>query len=278
MILTRYSAASWRRQRRTALVVLLTVGGMACRATPTDLDRNADLTVLFIGNSLTASNDLPSMTRAVAAAGGRSLSYATRLAPNVSLEDHANAGATALIAGISADVVVLQQGPSSLPASQEHLRHWAEHLAGPIRAAGGTPALLMVWPDGNRLFAFDDVYASYRGAAQAVGGIFIPAGDVWRAVWRRDPDAALYGPDNFHPSRLGSLVAALTIYAVLFDADVRLLPRSIAPDVPSPQLERILDAVHEAVVTTRGTSAGTPARQPRSSERSAVDTRRWHHG
>lgn len=239
--------------------LLLTCGSLACipeltspgPGEPPELDPSADLTVLFIGNSLTESNDLPSMVRAVAAAGGRTISYAVSVASNVSLEDHWYAGAANLITTLAADVVVLQQGPSSLPESQQHLRQWAMQLAGPITAAGGTPALFMVWPDASRLFAFDAVYASYRGAAEAVGGMFIPAGDAWRAVWRRDPDAALYSGDDFHPSRLGSLVAALTIYAVLFDADVRTLPNSIASDVPAEQFEMILAAVHEAVVDSR---------------------------
>lgn len=246
-------------RRPAVLAALIACGGAACLPDvtgvgtdgPSELDPTADLTVLYIGNSLTASNDLPGLTRAVAAAAGRTISHAVRTAPDVSLEDHWNAGAANLIGSLGADVVVLQQGPSSLPASQQHLRQWAAQLAEPIRAAGGTPALLMVWPDVTRQFAFDDVSASYRGAAEAVDGIFIPAGDAWRAVWRRDPGAALYGSDGFHPSRLGSLVAALTTYAALFDADVRALPHSLAPDVPAEQFTMILEAVNEAMMASR---------------------------
>jgi hypothetical protein len=228
----------------------------ACSPDPTGpgkLDPTADLTVLFVGNSLTASNDLPALTRAVAAAAGRTLSYAVRVGPG-SLEDHWYGGVVDVIADLGADVVVLQQGPSSLPESQEHLRHWAGQLAGPIRAAGGKPALFMVWPDDTRLFAFDDVHASYLAAAEAVDGLFIPAGEAWRAVWRRDPGAVLYDVDGFHPSRLGSLVAALTIYAALFNADVRTLPSSVAPYVPPQQFALILEAVHEAILAARGTT------------------------
>lgn len=230
---------------------LVAVGGLSCNKGPTALDPDADLRVLFVGNSLTAGNDLPAMTRAVAASGGWTLSYAVRVAPNVSLEDHWYSGVAEEIARLRADVVVLQQGPSSLPANQQHLRHWSEVLAGPIRDAGGTPALFMVWPDASRESAFDDVYAAYHGAAQAVDGLFIPAGDAWRAVWRRDPDASLYGADGFHPSRLGSLVAAITIYAVLFDVDVRGLPASVAPELSAARSELLLEAVHEAVLAAQ---------------------------
>ena len=246
--------------RALALAALVAGGGAACIADPTGPDENgldptADLTVLFIGNSLTASNDLPALTRDVAAAAGLRISYAVRAEHHFSLEDHWNAGIADAIADLGARVVVLQQGPSSLPENQEHLRYWATRFDGPIRAAGGRPALFMVWPDASRSFAFDDVHAAYRNAAEAVDGIFIPAGEAWRAVWRRDPDAALMIFDGFHPSRLGSFVAALTIYAALFNADVRTLPSSVAPDLPPQELALILAAVHEAMLAAR---AATP--------------------
>jgi hypothetical protein len=113
----------------------------------------------------------------------------------------------------------------------------------------------MVWPEASRSFAFDDVHAAYRDAANAVDGMFIPAGEAWRALWRRDPDAALTIFDGFHPTRLGSLAAALTIYATLFDADVRTLPNSVAPDLLPQELALVLEAVHEAILAAR---AATP--------------------
>lgn len=118
--------------------------------------------------------------------------------------------------------MILQQGPSSLPESREHLVFWSGRLAEAIRAAGGRPALLMVWPPSPHPEAFDDVRDSYAAAAKAVDGLFIPAGETWREVWKRDPALALYGPDGFHPSQLGSLAAALTAM------------RSCSSPIPSP--------------------------------------------
>jgi hypothetical protein len=48
-------------------------------------------------------------------------------------------------------------------------------------------------------------------AAVRAGGMFFPAGEAWRAAWARDSTLALYGPDGFHPSPLGTYVAALVI-------------------------------------------------------------------
>lgn len=211
--------------------VLALAGAIACGddpASPTS-PSDADLTVLFIGNSLTYSNNLPARVATVAEAAGHSIAVASVTAPGVSLEDHWNDGVADHIRAIGADVVVMQQGPSSLPENQIHLRTWSERLAVPIREAGGEPALYMVWPSVDRLSAFDAVRESYRSAALATGGLFLPAGESWRAAWEEDPELALYGSDGFHPSELGSTVAALTIYAVLYDDDVSDLPAELIP-------------------------------------------------
>jgi hypothetical protein len=75
--------------------------------------------VLFIGNSLTAANDLPAMIEAVAAQAGVSVTTRTIAFPDFSLEDHWNDGrAVRAIREGNWTLIVLQQGPSSPPESQ----------------------------------------------------------------------------------------------------------------------------------------------------------------
>lgn len=109
--------------------------------------------------------------------------------------------------------VVLQQGPSALLASRDNLRFWSARFNERIRAVGGRPALYMIWPEKVRISEFDNVQQSYLLAAQDINGLFLPAGDAWRAAWRREPTLQLYGPDDFHPSVLGTYTAALVITA-----------------------------------------------------------------
>lgn len=236
--------------RSTLPALLLFVTLNACGEDATGpIPGDGELRVLFVGNSLTFTNDLPALVATVAEAAGRSIAYGSITQPNFSLEDHWNAGIAGAIRNARADVVVLQQGPSSLPENQTHLREWSERLSGPIREVGGRPALYMVWPSVDRFAFFDAVRDSYLNAATAVDGLFMPAGEAWRTAWAVDPGLELYGPDGFHPSRLGSIVAALTIYAVLFDAQVGDLPAELVPT--SPQLETIrLDPAVAKIVYT----------------------------
>lgn len=217
---------------------------------------DADLRILFVGNSLTYTNDLPNLVRWVGERAGRTLAVRAVAFPDYSLEDHWRQG-TALeaIGQAWADVVVLHQGPSSLPENQLHLRRWAARFADEIREAGARPALLMVWPSRSRLSAFDAVADAYQAAADSARALFVPAGQAWRAVWRRDPEVELYGPDGFHPGPVGSLVAALTVYRIVVGEPLSGLPETLDPDgdgpgppLASPGLSEILyGAVEEAV-------------------------------
>ncbi|HKK93306.1 MAG TPA: hypothetical protein VJ925_07710 [Longimicrobiales bacterium] len=248
------------------ICLVFTVGFVGCSGDPTGSgpDRidplpDADLRILFVGNSLTFTNDLPALFATVVEASGRSIAYATVALPDFSLEDHWNTRIADVISGLQADIVVLQQGPSSLPQNRTHLRSWTETLTGPIRAAGGDPALYMVWPESTRLEAFDAVLESYRAAAVAVGGTFIPGGETWRAIWDRDSSVALYGPDGFHPSRIGSIAVALTMYATLTETTASGLPARLVPtssdlpliDLPAPTARTLYAAVDETVARFR---------------------------
>jgi hypothetical protein len=196
------------------LAVLGCVGPLASEGDDYEL-ADADLRVAFVGNSLTYTHDIPGMVQALADAQGRSMSHVSITAPNASLEDHWYRGTQEVIRDLEPDVVVMQQGPSSLSANQIHLARWAEGFADVIREVGGEPALYMVWPSDARRGAFGAVWDAYKGAADRVEGLFIPAGQTWVEAWALDPDLAFYGGDGFHPSPLGALAAAQTIYAVL---------------------------------------------------------------
>lgn len=224
---------------RTALrsaAIALALALSACAAAPppgpAPLGRDArePLRVLFIGNSLTYTNDLPAVAAAMARATGqqRPPAFVTVALPNFSLEDHWRDGrARSRLRRGRWDVVVLQQGPSSLPANRELLRRWSARFAVPIRGAGARPALLTVWPAAARAGDFPGVAAAYAGAAAAVDGLLLPAGEAWRAALARDPGLPLYGPDGFHPSPAGTWLAALVVFCRLYDVAPGAVPAEL---------------------------------------------------
>ncbi|MFP5378675.1 MAG: hypothetical protein ACLGHP_02790 [Vicinamibacteria bacterium] len=182
------------------------------------------LRILFVGNSLTYFNDLPLMVQSMPCAPGRTLHVDAATMPDAAIADHMSRGDARRKLNERWDFVVMQQGPSSLAESRRELLRGAGRLADRARRAGATPALYMVWPSRQREADFDRVSESYRLAAAHVKGLLLPAGDAWREAWKIDPEIALYGPDGFHPSLMGSYLAALVICSRLGGAPPDALP------------------------------------------------------
>ena len=186
--------------------------------------------ILFIGNSLTGYNDMPSFFVALAESAKVSPLPTVEVdwEPDFALIDHWNVGvARPLINGNKFSVVVLQQGPSSVEVNRDTLRLAAKLFAPLIRGTGGMPAMLGVWPTADRLVDFDRATESYQIAARDVNGAMIPSGEVWRAAWKRDPSLPFYSPDGLHPSGLGSYAMALSLLGILYDRSVVGLPSSL---------------------------------------------------
>ncbi len=222
----------WRERPRARAAGIVLAMAMACGQS-SGPSANSISRVLFLGNSLTYSNDLPEMVRVLALAAGTRWDITAVVVPGVGLEDHfRSATVQRLLTEKHWDIVVLQQGPTTLASSRAHLRTWTAEFGALIERAGGRPALYEVWPDSNwsgaRFLAdFDRVRDSYALAAQDVAGIFLPAGEAWRMAWETDPRLPLYGGDSFHPSAMGTYLAALTIVGRLANRSVEGLPGSL---------------------------------------------------
>jgi hypothetical protein len=209
--------------------------------------------VLFVGNSLTYTNGLPGMVQGLArTAGLPPLRVGSVTASGVSLQDLWLRGeAPTTIAEGRWAVVVLQQGPSSLPANRAHLREWTQRYASEIRKAGGEPALYMVWPVDGWAGDFDAVSESYTLAAHDVGGILFPVGEAFRLARSRDASVTLFSTDGFHPSLAGSYLAALVMIGRLYDRSPVGLPTRFAVgsatiDIPANLASLLQAAAAEA--------------------------------
>jgi hypothetical protein len=236
---------------------LVLLGALACGATiPRAEPRPARIErVLFIGNSLTYANDLPGTLAALAATAGDSIEVRTVAAPNMALIDHLapNGAAIEAIRSRRWDLVVLQQGPTTRPVDGDTLVIAVRRLNAFIRGSGARAALLMVWPPAARSTAFDSVAASCQRAARAVGAPCVPAGEAWRAALGGQPPLPVYGADGFHPSEVGTYLAALVLYETVTGRDARSLPadaRTIHGVLPLDEaivrrLQRIAHETHE---------------------------------
>lgn len=237
-----------------AVALLASACSGAASTAAADTPDGRVLRVLFVGNSLTATNDLPAMVAKLARVAGRPrIEYRTLAPGGVSLEDHWNAGAApAELASGDWDAVVLQQGPSALLESQVNLKEWATRFADAARQQGTRPALLTAWPESYRARALSDVIRSYANAATAARAKLLPAGAAWRAAWKRNPALPLYGPDGFHPSRLGTYLTAVVVLAGLTGTEPVSRPyRDRGLTITRARARLLHDAAVEALTAKR---------------------------
>jgi hypothetical protein len=232
--------------RLSSFALLLALAACSDPAAPRAAPR-----ILYIGNSLTYANDLPAIVAALATAAGEQTPVYTSVAfGGFSLGDHWSEGTAArTLQSGHWDYVVMQQGPSSLDESRAQLISDVERFTPLIRAAGGQPALYSVWPEIERFDVFAQVNTSYQQAAEAVGGLLLPAGEAWQDAWAQDPTLPLYGDDGFHPSVMGSYLAALSIFGRIYNHTPTNLPSHLEINSPGvgvvdivPGTARILQA------------------------------------
>lgn len=201
---------------RSLLLLLLFLSSSAGKKTLVDTDKVQK--ILFVGNSLTYTNDLPALVQEIGKMDGKKIICKSLLLANYSLEDHWNEGKVKTeIENGNYDFVIAQQGPSALPESQVLLLEYATRFAQVCQENNSKMVLYMVWPSKARFFDLDNVIYSYTNAAEKTGSLLCPAGLAWKYAWEKDPSMKLYGPDGFHPGMDGTLLAALTLYGTLAD-------------------------------------------------------------
>ena len=238
--------------RRVAVAALFVASGCAAAQKTTAPLPAGGHHVLFVGNSLTYVNDLPGTLVALAASSGDTIRAAQVAFPDYALEDHLAEGSAAKAIALGGwELVVLQQGPSSVEANRQNLIANTRLFDARIRAAGGRPALYSVWPQLTNATDFARAIESYRLAAEAVSGLFLPVGSAWLAALAREPSLQLYASDGLHPSPMGTYLAALVMYERILGRDARTLPgRAVVAgatlDIAETTVRLLQISAHEA--------------------------------
>lgn len=160
------------RQTKAILVVVFALSG--CGAGPTE-PVVADFSVLFIGNSLTSTNDLPStLERLLSYSDLGALEVESIAHPNYGLEDHwyRSSAGESIVRG-DWDIVIMQQGPSATEG-RPSLLEYSQRFTEWIKQGCATPAMFMVWPSVARRSDMFGVSDSYKTAAERTDGFFFP--------------------------------------------------------------------------------------------------------
>lgn len=245
---------------RRALVASLALTVASLKAPGPTQPIGPGTNVLFIGNSLTYSNDLPSMVASVAQSAGISLQVRALATSNYALIDFLVDGtAQREIAKGGWKYVVMQQGPTTLPICRDTLVIAVKNIDALAKSVGAQSVVMMSWPTTERAFDFSKVHESAQMAAETVGGKLAPVGDAWQLANRSNPSLAFYGPDGYHPSPLGTYLAALVIFEQVTGVDARTLPLDSPTFGNIPALSRdIMQLLHDTAHSANVNGFATP--------------------
>ena len=176
--------------------------------------------MLFIGNSFTTKNDLPTLLSAISQAGkGITIESKVISAGGASLRRHWNAGAATTITSEKWDHVVFQE-QSTLPVKNSNRFHEnVREFVPAIKAIGAKMVLFMTWarkkePENQTLLT-----DSYNQIGKELGAYVVPVGTAWQKLLAKHDKPVLYAEDGSHPTVAGSYLAACTFYATLFAGD-----------------------------------------------------------
>lgn len=187
------------------------------------------LRVLFIGNSYTYVNELPSMIRHLAAAGGNPLRFegVQECPGGCNFKRHWESGKPVeLLKGSHFDWMVLQdqsQAPSFSRAQLEAETYpYATRLHTAATNAGTRTIFFLTWghKNGDPENVAGDSYdamqarlvAGYEGIAGPLGVPVAPVGLAWQNVAKTQPSISLWQADGSHPSTAGTYLAACVFY------------------------------------------------------------------
>ena len=193
--------------------------------------------ILFIGNSHTYVNNLPEIFKNVAKSAGIDVNVAAvtnggwTLEKHASLDDTYGSATDAVLKGRKFDFVVLQEQSTRPAAEPEKFCAAVEKLLEKIKENGASPYLYCTWghkTGGAALekhgWTTESMTENVAESFDAVGKKFgVPVAHVGKAfleVSTNHSEIDLYAPDLLHASKYGSFLAALVIFAKIFNYDV----------------------------------------------------------
>jgi hypothetical protein len=227
--------------------------------------------VLFIGNSHTYVNNLPSLFANLSLSGGHPVITDMSAPGGYTLQQHTTNQITLdKIALGTWDYVFLQE--HSLYPVIDFYRFGSYYpsariLDSLIISLGQRTAIYMTWgrPNGGQWsigghysIDFEDFFQMQDSVSVACGmiaeelsAVLLPAGDAWATARTWDSTVELWDQDNIHATLKGSYLAACVFYAVIFNSSPVGLPyiAGLSPDealfLQQAADETVLDVAEE---------------------------------
>lgn len=219
------------------------------------------LRVLFLGNSYTYYNEMPTLFRNLAKAAQPDLALEVRAITEggISLGElwHKRDVQDALDRE-RWDYVVLQEHSmlgwtyrDGEEVISDPAYFWQSlQLYGPkIRRAGAIPVLFHTWSRKSKLDAQPELDYAYTTAAREIKAKLAPVGHAWLTIRQQNPEIELYAADSTHPTLAGSYLAACVFLQTIVESKCEASPAPAG--LNAEQVDLLQSAADAAVLDWR---------------------------
>lgn len=173
--------------------------------------------ILFLGNSLTYTNELPKILEEVSENFGKTITKKSLCFPNYAIIDHLNEGKLHnILSSEKFDYLVVQQGPSSQPEGKKMLIEDGKKLKKLCDKYNIKMVYFMVWTSKKWYNTLDLVIENHKIAAKNNDAMLFPVAQIWKKYNTHKKIDSLYSFDGFHPSKSCSFLSALVMFRKLF--------------------------------------------------------------
>jgi hypothetical protein len=187
-------------------------GGSTSGPPPT----TADISLLFMGNSHTSSNNLTNMVADMVRAGKPGRTVASVEAPGwMFLEERVHdTPSVNLLNSQNWSFVILQAQKYSTSGQFDYSTEEAKELIRMSRAKHAVPVMFPEWPR-RSVDETQRIYDLHVSIAQAEPACVAPIGQAWDLALTREPTLVLHDSDGNHSAPAGAFLAALVLYATI---------------------------------------------------------------
>lgn len=212
---------------------------------------DADITILFIGNSHVEGGDpVPRLVECFKNdASGETIFTHIRAIGNAHMEDHLQSQQTLVAIDDGGwDYVVLQGQNYSASGRYDYPTDACIELGRRIVATG---AKVLLFPEWRQVGNDDEavrVQKIHEGIAPQIPARIVSVGLAWDLALARRPELRLHSPDGNHSSSTGGYLTGLVLYACITGRDPRGLP--------SPPILQLSDETTDLLQTVAWEIAG----------------------
>ena len=201
-------------------------------AQPTPQD-DVTFNVLFMGNSHTAANQMPSMVEALINQHLSDLKGRTERVPHYRfLVDHAASQQTlSMLSSTQWTHVVLQAQKYSQSFTTEYPIDGALSLIAKAQAQDAQAIMFPEWAQRNNSAETDYVHNIHARIAEQSGACVAPIGYAWQRALELRPELELHAADGNHASLTGSYLTALVLFETITGEAADLLPASSTTNI-----------------------------------------------